>query len=203
MVSVPLSNLVAVMSRSEARTRAYAQRHGIPRDYTSVEELLSDSEVDAVYVVTPPNSHAEFTKRAASAGKHVLYEKPLAMNLRECREMIAACRDNGAPAVAQVFWRTATPVDELDIGGTEGRLFVRDLKKGELVMTTKQGVSQQQLPRHPITHYGLVEDFVQSLSNGKPNCLPGEDGMRASLMVEAALLFAKERRVVKVTDMGG
>ena len=54
------SSVVAVMSRSELKARSYAERHGIPRWYTDAQELIDDPEVNAVYVATPPSSHATF-----------------------------------------------------------------------------------------------------------------------------------------------
>ncbi len=89
------SELVAVMSRSAEKGADFAQRHGARRHYTSVADLLSDDEVDAVYVATPPHLHAEQTVLAAEAGKHVLCEKPMALTVAECETMVAACRDAG------------------------------------------------------------------------------------------------------------
>ena len=66
-----------------------------PNDwYASLQELLKDDEVKAVYIATPVNLHAEQTIAAAESGKHVLCEKPMALNEAECDRMIAACRAN-------------------------------------------------------------------------------------------------------------
>jgi len=70
------AHAVAVASRSEARARAFADAHGIPRAHGSYEALLADPEVDAVYVSLPNALHAEWAIRALEAGKHVLVEKP-------------------------------------------------------------------------------------------------------------------------------
>ena len=57
---VPGSSVVAVMSRSEEKARHYAERHAIPKWYTDPQELIDDSEVNAIYIATPPSSHATF-----------------------------------------------------------------------------------------------------------------------------------------------
>jgi predicted dehydrogenase len=86
--------LVAVMGRDAARTQAFAVKHGADRVYTTVEALLADEEVNAVYVATPPYLHSEQTIRAAEEGKHVLCEKPLAMTTAQAQAMIDVCRAN-------------------------------------------------------------------------------------------------------------
>jgi 1,5-anhydro-D-fructose reductase (1,5-anhydro-D-mannitol-forming) len=87
------SELVAVMRRDLAKAEDFARRHGAKRAYRTVEELLADAEVDAVYIATPPYLHQEQTIAAAQAGKHVLVEKPMALNVAECEAMIAACQE--------------------------------------------------------------------------------------------------------------
>ena len=72
-----------------------AEQFNVPRYYTRLDDFLADQEVQAVYIATPNNLHKEETMRCAEAGKHVLCEKPMAMNVAEGREMIAACRANG------------------------------------------------------------------------------------------------------------
>jgi 1,5-anhydro-D-fructose reductase (1,5-anhydro-D-mannitol-forming) len=89
------SELVAVMRRDRAKAEDFAQRHGAKRAYDSVEDLLTDTEVDAIYIATPPYLHEEQTIAVAKAGKHVLVEKPMARDAAECDRMIAACRDAG------------------------------------------------------------------------------------------------------------
>ena len=88
----PSGRLAAVASRNEASAQDFARRFSIPRSYGSYESLLEDAAVQAVYVATPHPMHAVWTIRAAQAGKHVLCEKPLAMNSMEAAEMIDAAR---------------------------------------------------------------------------------------------------------------
>jgi predicted dehydrogenase len=73
----------------------FAREVGARRWYADWRDLVTDSQVDAVYVATPVYLHAEQTIAAAEAGKHVLCEKPMAMNVAECDRMVAACRAGG------------------------------------------------------------------------------------------------------------
>lgn len=102
------SALVAVMRRHGDLAKDYAQRHGVPRWYDDAAELIADSEVDVVYIATPPHAHKQHTLSAAAAGKPVYVEKPMAMNFAECQEMIGACRDAGVPLWV-AYYRRALP----------------------------------------------------------------------------------------------
>lgn len=84
------SQLVAVMRRNGALAADYARRHGVPRWYDSADALISDPEVDAVYVATPPDTHAHYALQVAAAGKPAYVEKPMARHTPECDRMIAA-----------------------------------------------------------------------------------------------------------------
>lgn len=85
------SDLVAVMRRNPDKARDYAERHRVPRWYSRVDELINDPGVDAVYIATPPDTHAYYTTRVAQAGKPVYVEKPMARNYGECLAMRSAC----------------------------------------------------------------------------------------------------------------
>lgn len=82
--------VAAVASRDAGKAEAFARECGIPRFLGSYEALLADPEIDAIYNPLPNSLHAEWSIRAVEAGKHVLCEKPLAMNAREVRAMFAA-----------------------------------------------------------------------------------------------------------------
>jgi predicted dehydrogenase len=84
----------AVASRDVERGRKFAGELGIPRVHSTYEGLLGDAEIDAVYNPLPNNLHAEWSIRAADAGKHVLCEKPLATSAAEARLMFQAARRN-------------------------------------------------------------------------------------------------------------
>ena len=90
------SRLVAVMRRDEVRVRDYAQRHGVPKWYTDARQLISDDEVNAVYVATPPLYHEEYTLLALKAGKPVYVEKPMAISLAAAENMLAVSKKTGS-----------------------------------------------------------------------------------------------------------
>jgi predicted dehydrogenase len=91
---IEYSEVVAVMRRDGAKAKDYALRHGIPKWYDDADRLINDPEVNAVYIATPPSSHAEYTIKAAEAGKPVYVEKPMAAGYNECNVMLDACNKN-------------------------------------------------------------------------------------------------------------
>lgn len=100
----PGAELTSVASRSAERAASWANEHGAQRSCGSYEELLDDESIDAVYIPLPPSMHAEWTIKAAQAGKHVLCEKPLASNASKAREMIAACQDANVQLMDATMW---------------------------------------------------------------------------------------------------
>lgn len=87
-----LNEVKAVASRSLENARTFANEMNIPKAYGSYEELLNDPEIDAVYIPLPNHLHKEWTIKAAEAGKHILCEKPIALDEEEAAEMIEACK---------------------------------------------------------------------------------------------------------------
>ena len=86
---------LAVCSRSMERAKAFAQAHGINKTYDDIDAMASDPEIDAIYVGTPNNTHADIAIRFMRKGKHVLCEKPLASNAFEAERMVQVARENG------------------------------------------------------------------------------------------------------------
>ena len=82
--------LQAIASRDPVKAQALVDEHHRGVAYESYAELLKDPEIDAVYIPLPNHLHKEWTIRALEAGKHVLVEKPFAMNVREAQEMAEA-----------------------------------------------------------------------------------------------------------------
>ena len=82
--------LSAVASRDETRARALADRFGAPHAFGSYEALLASDTVDGVYIPLPTSQHIEWAVKAADAGKHVLVEKPLALDAADIAQVIAA-----------------------------------------------------------------------------------------------------------------
>lgn len=106
MQLIPGSELVAVMRRDGQKAKAYAERHGVPKWYDETDKLISDPEVNAIYIATPPHVHAELTRKAADAGKPVYVEKPMATNYQECLDMISTCERAKVPLFVAYYRRT-------------------------------------------------------------------------------------------------
>ena len=119
------SSLVAVMRRDRAKAEDYARRHGVPRFYDEADALLGDPEVDAVYVATPPDSHADYALKAAEAGKPAYVEKPMARNTPECDRMLAAFTAARLPLFV-AYYRRRMPrflkVEEIIRSGALGQI---------------------------------------------------------------------------------
>ncbi len=99
------ARVLALASRDERRGREVAQRYGIKRVYSNYEALLADSDVQVVYIALPNHLHREWAIRAAHAGKHVLCEKPLALNAAECVEIISTCHSLKVLLMEAVMYR--------------------------------------------------------------------------------------------------
>jgi predicted dehydrogenase len=95
MQSAPGHRLGAVMRRDAAEAERFARDYGVERWYTDARALVSDPSIDAVFIATPPSSHAELTALAAEHGKHVICEKPIADTPAAAERMIAACQRAG------------------------------------------------------------------------------------------------------------
>ena len=91
----PRAEVAALASRSLDKARGAAARRNIPRAYASYEELLADPDVDAIYNPLPNHLHVPWSIRAMEAGKHVLCEKPIALDAAEARQLIAARERTG------------------------------------------------------------------------------------------------------------
>jgi predicted dehydrogenase len=115
------ADLQGIASRSPDRARAAAAAAGIPRWFGSYEALLDDPAIDAVYVPLPNTLHAEWTRKAAERGKHVLCEKPLTPTAAATQELVAFCKARGTYLMDGFMWphhpRTAQLRQFLDAGG--------------------------------------------------------------------------------------
>lgn len=115
--------VVAIASRDAEKAREAASRLGIPRSYGSYEALIADPDVDAIYIPLPNHLHVPWSTRAAEAGKHVLCEKPIALNADEARTLIEV-RDRTGVRIQEAFmvrthpqWRRAKAlVDAGELG---------------------------------------------------------------------------------------
>ena len=119
------SQVVAVMSRSENKARSYAERHHVRKWYTDASELIEDPDVNAVYIATPPSSHATFAIMAMRAGKPCYIEKPLAASYNDCIRINRISEQMGVPCFV-AYYRRYLPyfqkVKEIIESGTIGNV---------------------------------------------------------------------------------
>jgi predicted dehydrogenase len=99
------NELVALASRDRQRVQEWAAEFQVPKAYASYEEVLDDPDVEAVYIPLPNELHKPWVAAAADAGKHVLCEKPLALDAAEARAMVDHCRAQGVVLMEAFMWR--------------------------------------------------------------------------------------------------
>jgi predicted dehydrogenase len=122
---VPDSRLIAVMRRDAALARDYAKRHKVPKFYSEASDLINDPDVNAVYIATPPGSHARYAIEAIMAGKPVYIEKPMAVNHDECVLINETAEKHGVPVFVAYYRRSLpgfTMVRDMIRGGTIGKV---------------------------------------------------------------------------------
>ncbi len=103
--SEPRAVMQGVASRDPARAKSFAQKHNIQHAFSTYDDLVHSPEIDLVYNALPINLHAEWTIKALKAGKHVLCEKPLAMNGGQAEAMLAAAESSGARLIEAFHYR--------------------------------------------------------------------------------------------------
>ncbi len=101
----PLVQLRGIASRDRKKAEGAARELGMPKSYGSYEELLADKEIEAVYIPLPNHLHAEWVKKAADAGKHVICEKPFAMDAREAEQAISYAHSKGVLVMEAFMYR--------------------------------------------------------------------------------------------------
>ncbi|MFC2098130.1 Gfo/Idh/MocA family protein [Bacteroidota bacterium] len=100
------SSLLGVMNRTMEKAIEYASRHSVSRVFEKAEDLIADPEINAIYVATPPSSHAEYAIKAMQAGKPVYVEKPMAATYNECLAMNEVSRQTGVPLFVAYYRRS-------------------------------------------------------------------------------------------------
>lgn len=131
---LPNCELVSI-SRSKAElAEEFAREFGASKWFADWRDQIADPDVDAVYIATPVFLHAEQTIAAAEAGKHVLCEKPMALNVNDCDNMIAACRANNVRlgiAYYRRFYPVIARVKEIIASGEIGAVSVAQINAFE------------------------------------------------------------------------
>lgn len=175
----PRIQVTAVCSRSVERAEAFVNRHPLASQakiYTSVEEMAADPQVDAIYIGTPNQTHCEYTLAGLKAGKHVLCEKPLAINAQEGLKMVEAARESGCllmeamvSTVNPNFRNVASRLDEVAPIHHYSSYFCQystkyeDLKVGKVATAFKPGTAGALRDVGVYTIYPLVALFGRPL----------------------------------------
>jgi predicted dehydrogenase len=195
---LPGHELAAVGSRAADTAQAFAAKFGIPRAHASYEDLVSDPDVDVVYVASPHPWHHPHTLLALNAGKHVLVEKPFAMDAREAAEMIAVARAKGL-FLLEAMWTRFLPhvaaLREVLASGMLGpitsvqadhgqwfepnprhRLFAKDLGGGALL----------DLGIYPVSFASLVSGTPARITAVSDPAMTGVDGQTSMVFQYAS-----------------
>ncbi len=115
IIDEPNSELLAVCRRNTPALKEFCERFEVPRSYGSDVELIGDDDLDAIYIATPVSDHHAQTIAAAHAGKHVVVEKPMAMSVQQCDEMIEACQANDVRLSVAYYRRFYPVVERIDL----------------------------------------------------------------------------------------
>lgn len=180
----PRIAVTAVCSRTEAAAEAFIRRNPLATDakiYTSVAEMAADPDVDAIYIGTPNQTHCDYTLVALNAGKHVLCEKPLALDATEGRRMAEAAKASGCLLMEAMvstlnpnFRAMAERIDDIAPVRQYSSYFCQysskyeALKRGEVGTAFKPGTAGALRDVGVYTLYPLVALF------GKPSRIQGK-----------------------------
>ncbi|NCT15796.1 MAG: Gfo/Idh/MocA family oxidoreductase, partial [Flavobacteriales bacterium] len=97
--------LKSVMRRDLNKANDFAQRHGIEQFTDNADELINDTEIDAIYIATPPNNHLEYALKVVESGKICCVEKPMAVTFKECETMHHAFKEKNTPLFVAYYRR--------------------------------------------------------------------------------------------------
>ena len=172
------SEFHAVGSRDAAKLAECRKMFLGAKTYLSYDEVLGDPEVDAVYIPLPNSMHREWTLKAAEQGKHVLCEKPIALNSAECREMIDACASNGVTLMEAFMYRytfrTRKTLEILRSGALGDIKFIsstfRYLLANPSSIKLQSGLgggSLYDVGCYPVNFVGMVTDEIAGSGPGK------------------------------------
>ncbi|MGQ1946666.1 Gfo/Idh/MocA family protein [Geofilum sp. OHC36d9] len=153
------SKVVAVMRRNGQLAKDYASRHGVSTWYDSASDLINDTNVNAVYVATPPSTHARYAIEAMQAGKPVYVEKPMAASYAECQEMLKVSRETGSPLFVAYYRRTLPgflKVKELVQDGRIGKPLMVNIRLTRPALEVEANVNNQSWRVDPKTAGGGI-----------------------------------------------
>lgn len=212
---------VAVMDVNETLLKEVQEQFGISRGYTSVEELLAQEDIDAVYIATPVFCHKEQVQKAAEAGKHILLEKPMGLTCAQGQEIIEICEKNGVKlgvGFMMRFHAAHQKVKELIAEGTIGEVVSAYAKfncwspvsnqKWRQTKAFSGGGSMMDMGIHCIDllQYmtGMQATAVAAMSGNQIFAYPDvEDGASAVMRMENGALFTVEANFNIPDSIGG
>lgn len=171
-----------VMSRDKARAENYARANDVGRATDSLDVMLSDKDVAAVYISTTNERHYDEAMAAAAAGKHVLCEKPLALTIGQAEAMVGACRDRGLVFATNHHIRNAASIRK-----------IRDLVQGAAIGAVHA---------MRIFHAVYLPEHLQSWRLDRPDC-GGGIALDISVHDGDTARFILDEEPVEVAAMGG
>jgi len=129
-------NVAAVSALDREKTEAVASRYGA-KPYSQLEALLEQPDIDLVDICLPTYLHKQFVTKAAEAGKHIICEKPLGLDVKEARDMIDVCEQNGVELYAAQVVRFFSRICECPCTGEKGQ----DRKPGDRALVARRPIS--------------------------------------------------------------
>lgn len=173
LIQVSDTELTAVASRNKERAKIFADKYQIPHIFDDYNELFQSKDVDVLYIATPHNFHKDLAIRAMKAGKHVLCEKPLGVNVREVNEMISVAREEKV-FLMEALWSRFNPtirkIKELTDNGELGILkyINADFAFYALDRPMESRLFNLDLAGGTILDIGIYPIFLAYLFLGKP-----------------------------------
>lgn len=144
MWQLPNSRVKMVMRRDRDKAEDYARRHAIEYWTDNADELLSDPEINAIYIATPPDTHAFYTIKAANAGKAVYVEKPMANSYVDCQAMMDACQKADVPLFVAYYRRSLPGFQKVKTLIQTGEIGVVRFVKVEMYQPLQPGIITHQ-----------------------------------------------------------
>jgi len=175
LVNVTQSKLYAIGSRNADKAQDFAQQYGVEKAYGTYEELVRDPNIDIVYIATPHNLHYENTIMSLDHGKHVLCEKPFAVNGHEVRGMIARAKEKNC-FLMEALWTRFLPnlikVKELVEQGRIGKIKLLKADFGiRIPFDPSHRLYNKQLIGGSLLDLGIYPLFLSLLLLGKPKTI--------------------------------
>lgn len=187
------SQFYAIASRDAEKLNECRQKQNCSKFFSSYDALLDDPEVQAIYIPLPNSLHREWTIKAAQKGKHVLCEKPIALNVEECKEMIQVCKENNVNLMEAFMYRYTAKtkkVLELIESGTIGEVRHINSSFGFTIQNESDvrlypelgGGSLYDVGCYPINFFGMVTKAAPISMSSERTSKNGVDVMFSAVL---------------------